>query len=431
MSATDPAIGQAANRRRAAIVAGVIGNVLEWYDFAVYGYFIPVISQLFFPAKTPVVSLLLTFSVFGVGFVMRPIGSVVFGQYGDRHGRKRALSAVIFLMALSTFAVGLLPTYGSAGVLAPLLLVAARLAQGLSGGGEWGGAAAYLVEYAPPGKRGLVGSWQQVSVGSGFLLGSIAAALLTAALTPDEMLAWGWRIPFLFGIAVGGVGAVLRWRLADTPKFAELQDQGHVARSPLREAFTTFRTPTLLAFGLTLHNTVAYYAVLIYLTSWLTNIVKMPRSTALWIGTACLLAFVVVVPFMGALSDRIGRRPLFIASCLGYVVLAYPMFLLASTGVPAYAFIAQLVLVVLLALYAGPGPAVYCELFPTRVRYTALSVGYNIPVAIFGGFAPFIATWLIQSTGSILAPAFYVIAASAATLVTMVWVKETAFEPLG
>ena len=424
------AIGQSAGQRRNAILAGVIGNVLEWYDFAVYGYFVPVISQLFFPNQTPLVSLLLTFSVFGAGFVMRPVGSVVFGQYGDRHGRKRALSAVIFLMAASTFAVGLLPTYASIGVLAPLLLVVARLAQGLSGGGEWGGAAAYLVEYALPGRRGLTGSWQQVSVGCGFLLGSLTAALLTTWIAPADMLAWGWRIPFLLGVLVGIVGAIMRWRLEDTPKFAELESQGHVAQSPLREALTTFRTPTLIAFGITLHNTVGYYAVLIYLTTWLTNIIKMPRGTALWIGTACLLAFVVAVPFMGALSDRIGRRPLFIASCVGYIVLAYPLFLLASTGVPAYAFIAQLVLVLLLALYAGPGPAVYCELFPTQVRYTALSVGYNIPVAIFGGFAPFIATWLIQSTGNPLSPAFYVIAASLVTLVTMIWVKETAFEPL-
>jgi len=430
MSTTAAAVGRSSSKRQTAILAGVIGNVLEWYDFAVYGYFVPVISQLFFPNQTPLVSLLLTFSVFGVGFVMRPIGSVVFGQYGDRHGRKRALSAVIFLMAVSTFVVGLLPTYASIGVLAPLLLVVARLAQGLSGGGEWGGAAAYLVEYALPGKRGLTGSWQQVSVGCGFLLGSLTAAVLTTWLSPEDMLAWGWRIPFLLGVLVGIVGAIMRWRLDDTPKFTELESQGQVARTPLLEAFTTFRRPTLVTFGITLHNTVGYYAVLIYLTTWLTNIVKMPRGTALWIGTACLLAFVVAVPFMGALSDRIGRRPLFVASCVGYIVLAYPLFLLASTGVPAYAFTAQLILVLLLALYAGPGPAVYCELFPTRVRYTALSVGYNIPVAIFGGFAPFIATWLIQSTGNPLSPAFYVIAASLVTLVTMIWVKETAFEPL-
>ena len=262
MSASASVIGETASQHRTAILAEVIGNVLEWYDFAVYGYFVPVISRLFFPNQTPLVSLLLTFSVFGVGFVMRPVGAIVFGQYGDRHGRKQALSAVIFLMAVSTFAVGLLPTYASIGLLGPLLLVVARLAQGLSGGGEWGGAAAYLVEYALPGKRGLTGSWQQVSVGGGFLLGLLTAAMLTTWISPDTMLAWGWRIPFLLGVLVGIVGAIMRWRLDDTPKFAELESQGLVARTPLIEAFTTFRKPTWLAFGITLHNTVGYYAVL-------------------------------------------------------------------------------------------------------------------------------------------------------------------------
>ena len=405
--------------------------MLEWYDFAVYGYFVPVISQRFFPARTPLVSLLLTFSVFGVGFVMRPIGSVVFGNYGDRHGRKRALSAVIFLMAFSTFAVGLLPTYASVGALAPALLVLARLAQGLSGGGEWGGAVAYLVEFAPSGRRGFTGSWQQVSVGAGFLLGSLTAALLSSALSPEAMHAWGWRVPFLLGLIVGAVGAYMRWQLDDTPKYAEVERRGVISRHPLAEALTTYRKPTLLAFGITLHNTVAYYAVLIYMTSWLSTAVKLPRGTALWIGTSCLAIFVVLIPFVGALSDRIGRRPLLIASCVGYILLTWPMFALAASGSPTRAFVAQAVLVVLLALYAGPGPAVYAELFPTRVRYTALSIGYNIPVAIFGGFAPFIATWLIQATGSILAPVAYVVAASLVTLLTMFWVRETAFEELG
>jgi MFS transporter, MHS family, proline/betaine transporter len=417
-------------KQRSAIIAGVIGNMLEWYDFGVYGYFVPVISKLFFPASTPIVSLLLTFSVFGVGFVMRPVGSIVFGHYGDRHGRKKALSAVILVMAVSTFVVGLLPTYDSVGVLAPLLLVLARLAQGLSGGGEWGGAAAYLVEFAPARRRGFIGSWQQFSVGAGFLLGSLTAALLTTSLSADDLSSWGWRVPFLLGVLVGGIGLYLRMQLDDTPKYTEMADHGEVSGLPIREALTTHLKPTLLAFGITLHNTVAYYAVLIYMTNWLTTAVKMPRSTALWIGTTCLCIFVVLVPLMGWISDRVGRKPMLITSCIGYIVLTYPVFYLASTGSVAYAFIGQALLVAFLAIYAGAGPAIYCELFPTRVRYTALSIGYNIPVAIFGGFAPFIATGLIQATGSILAPVYYVIAAAVATLFTMMFVKESAFSPL-
>src|SRR6516162_3237333 len=196
---------EAGTQYRKAITAGVIGNVLEWYDFGVYGYLVPTISQLFFPSGDPVVSLLSTFAVFGVGFVMRPVGSIVFGIYGDRHGRRKALSAVIFLMAVSTLAIGLLPTYDQVGIAAPILLMVARLVQGLSAGGEWGGSTAYIVEYAPEGRRGFIGSWQQVSVGCGFLLGSLAGTVLSFALSPEALTSWGWRVPFLLGIVVGAI----------------------------------------------------------------------------------------------------------------------------------------------------------------------------------------------------------------------------------
>ena len=419
------------SRRREAVVAGVIGNVLEWYDFAVYGYLVPVIAQLFFPAANQYKSLLTTLAVFGVGFVMRPVGSVVFGIFGDRYGRRLALSAVIFLMAVSTLAVGLLPTFAQAGLLGPVLLVIARLAQGLSAGGEWGGSTAYIVEFAGEGRRGYIGSWQQVSVGAGFLLGSLAATLLTRNLAPAALLSWGWRVPFLLGIVLGLVGAYLRWRLNDTPKFTEIEQHGEVAAKPLAETLTRFPRETLLAFGLTLHNTVAYYIALVYIPTWFVTEAKLPPGTALLISTLCLLTFVVLIPFAGALSDRIGRRPLLIASCIGYVVLTYPLFLLATSGEVAWCFAMQFVLVVFLALYAGAAPATYAEIFPTRVRYTALSIGYNLAVAIFGGFAPFIATWLIAvAGGNKLAPTFYVIAAAVVSFIILTRTRETAFSPL-
>ena len=419
-----------AGRRRAAIVAGTIGNVLEWFDFAVYGYFVGTISKLFFPAGDPIVSILLTFAVFGVGFVMRPVGSILFGIYGDRYGRRKALSAVIFLMAFSTLAIGLLPTYQQVGVLAPLLLVVIRLIQGLSAGGEWGGSTAYLVEFAGEGKRGFIGSWQQVSVGGGFLLGSLMAALLNASLTPEALMSWGWRVPFILGLLVGLLGAYLRWGLDDTPAYTKIQERGEVARSPLAEALTSYPRETLTAFGLTLHNTVAYYIALIYMTSYMSAVAKIPQPTAVWIGTTCLAVFVFLIPFMGALSDRVGRKPLLIASCVGYAVLGDPLFLLASSGDVTNAFIAQLAMVVMLSPYAGACPATYSELFPTRIRYTALSIGYNTAVAIFGGFAPFIATFLIRETGNNLSPSFYVITASVITFLILLRVKETAFSPL-
>jgi MFS transporter, MHS family, proline/betaine transporter len=417
-------------REREAVIAGVIGNTLEWYDFAVYGYFVSTISKLFFPSSDALASILATYAVFGVGFVMRPVGSILFGVYGDRHGRRKALSAVIFLMAISTFAIGLLPTYDQAGVLAPILLVVARLIQGLSAGGEWGGSTAYIVEYAPEGRRGFIGSWQQFSVGGGFLLGSLSGTVLSFALSPEALTSWGWRVPFLLGIVVGGVGAYLRWRLPDTPKFAEIEQHRALAQTPLAETLRQYPRETLTAFGLTLHNTVAYYISLIYMTGYLINIGKLPQPTAQLIGTICLAIFVALIPFMGMLSDRFGRRPQLIASCLGFALLGYPFFLLGSSGRADLAFLAQFLMVAFLSLYAGCGPAAYAELFPTRVRYTALSIGYNVAVAIFGGFAPFIATWLIRETGNPLAPAFYVIAAAAITLVIVMRMRETAFSPL-
>src|SRR5437764_9192801 len=224
MTAAAASIAPSGSEYRKAITAGVIGNVLEWYDFGVYGYLVPTLSTLFFPAGDPTVALLSTFAVFGVGFLMRPVGSIVFGIYGDRYGRRAALSAVIFVMAIATFAMGCLPTYAQAGVVGPALLVVVRLFQGLSAGGEWGGSTSYIVEFAPGARRGFFGSFQLVGVGGGFLLGSLTAALLNLGLSEADRLAWGWRLPFLFGIAVGLVGAYLRWRLNDTPKYTELEE---------------------------------------------------------------------------------------------------------------------------------------------------------------------------------------------------------------
>jgi MFS transporter, MHS family, proline/betaine transporter len=427
---TTMAIEAPGARTREAVIASVIGNTLEWYDFAVYGYFVSTISGLFFPSSDPLASTLATYAVFGIGFVMRPVGSILFGIYGDRHGRRRALSAVIFLMAVATAAIGLLPTYDHAGVLAPILLVAARLIQGLSAGGEWGGSTAYLVEYAPEGRRGYFGAWQQFSVGAGFLLGSLSGTVLSRSLPPEALASWGWRTPFLLGIVIGAVGIWLRWRLADTPKFLQIEEHQAIATAPLAEAAGQYPGETLTVFGLTLHNTVAYYISLIYMTGYLATIGGLAQATAQLIGTVCLAVFVVLIPLNGMLSDHVGRRPLLMASCVGFAVLGYPIFLLGSSGRADLAFLAQVLMVALLSLYAGSCPAAYAELFPTRVRYTALSVGYNIAVAIFGGFAPVIATWLIRETGDPLAPAFYVIAAAVITFAILTRIPETAFSPL-
>ncbi|HWD58529.1 MAG TPA: MFS transporter [Stellaceae bacterium] len=426
-AAAIPATGSSYQR---AITAGVIGNVLEWYDYGVYGYLVPIISQLFFPSGDATVSLLSTFAVFGVGFVMRPVGSIIFGIYGDRHGRRRALSAVIFVMAASTFAMGLLPTYAQAGIAGPVLMVVVRLFQGLSTGGEFGGSSAYIVEYAPQHRRGFFGAFQLVGVASGFLCGSLTAALLNSLLPKEDLASWGWRLPFLFGLAVGIVGAVMRWKISDTPIFTDIEEHGQTAKSPFVEAIARHPKETLLAFTSTLHNTVAYYIALIYMTSYMINIGKLPQPTALWISTAGLAFMIVQLPFWGALSDRVGRRPLMIFSCAAFVVLGYPFFRLASSGSVGLALIGEFLMMVCYAPYAATCASFLTEIIPTRVRYTSMSFGYNVAVAVFGGFAPFIATWLVRETGSSYSPAIYLIAAAIITGIAVIRCRETAFEPL-
>lgn len=403
--------------------------MLEWYDYGV-GYLVPIISQPFFPSGDPTILLLSTFAVFGVGFVMRPVGSILFGIYVDRQGRRKALSAVTFVMAVSTFAMGLLSTYAQAGLVGPALPVVVRLFQGLSTGGEFGGSSAYIVEYAPQTRRGYFGSFQLVGVATGFLCGSMTAALLNSLMSKEALAAWGWRLPFLFGIAVGAVGAYMRWKVKDTPIYAEIEQKGTIARSPFVEAVVRHRKETLLAFTSTLHNTVAYYIALIYMTNYMINVGKLPQPTALWISTAGLAFMIVQLPLWGALSDRVGRRPPMIFSCVAFIVLGYPFFLLASSGSVWLALLGEMLMMICYAPYAAICASFLTEIIPTRVRYTSMSFGYNVAVAIFGGFAPFIATWLVRETGSSVASAIYLIAAAVITGIAVFRCRETAFTPL-
>jgi MHS family proline/betaine transporter-like MFS transporter len=413
-------------------VAGTIGNVVEWYDFAVYAYFASTIGGLFFPSGIPGRSLLLSFAVFGVGFFMRPLGGIVFGHYGDTRGRRNALAATIILMGISTFLIGILPTYQRMGIVAPVALVILRLLQGFSAGGEWAGVAAFLVEHAPPGRRGLTGSWQQVSVGAGFLAGSAAATLLTSTLAPEQLTGWGWRLPFLFGLVVAGIGLYLRLGIADTPRFVALEQTGQVARAPVAEALVGHPRGLLTVVGFTLSGTVAYYVFLVYFPTYASTVLGLPLRTASTINTIGLGLFLVLIPLLGALSDRVGRRPLLLAHGAGCAVLAYPLFLLmGSARSVAVVLAAQCVGIGLQALFSGPAPAAYAEMFPTRIRYTAISIPYNLAVAAFGGSAPFIATYLVARTGNPLSFTFYLIAAGTLSFLVYLSLEETHRAELG
>ena len=412
-------------RGRRAVTAAVVGNLLEWYDFAVYGYLALILAKRFFPQGDELSALLSTFATFGVGFVVRPLGGILIGRLGDVKGRKAALALTILLMAAGTVAIGLLPTYEQIGLWAPALLVCARLLQGFAAGGEWGGATAFIVEWAPERQRGLFGSFQQSSVAAGLLLGSGIAAALSSALSPADMEAWGWRVPFLLGGLLGPVGLYMRRNIEETPAFQRAHETApavHLA-SPAALAAR--------AFGFTVLWTTAYYVLLSYMPTFTQKHVGLGRSEALWSNTLALLALVVAAPIAGALSDRIGRKPLLLGCCGAMVLLAYPLFQLMLSR-PTFALVAMVqgCFALMIAAFSGPGPAAIAEIFPTRIRSTWMSTGYSLAVAVFGGFAPFIATWLIARTGSPLAPTGYLIGAALISTLAILSLRETAHDKL-
>jgi MHS family proline/betaine transporter-like MFS transporter len=413
-----------------AVSAGAIGNVMEWYDYGVYGILAPIISSIFFPNNDPMAGLLYTFVIFGVGFVMRPLGAVIFGYIGDKLGRKNALSITIIIMAISTFCMGLIPSYAKIGILAPILLTLCRLLQGISTGGEWGGAASFIVEYAPEKRRGFYGSFQQFSVIGGLSLGSLTGVILSYGLAQDALTIWGWRIPFLLGISLGIVGWYMRVKLEDTPAFQKLENSNQVIKNPLKMAVQKNIKGIMQAGGIGLGWSVSFYILLTFMPSYVNKILKLPLQQSFLSNYLSYILLLILIPVMGNLSDKIGRKPLLITSCLGFIIFSYPLFLLASGGSFIKLVLAQVVLGILLSMFSGTAVAFIAEIFPTNVRVTTLSIGYNIATAIFGGMAPFIATYLVALTKNNLSPSFYVIGASIITLFTIFTLPETYDKPL-
>jgi len=418
-----PAPGPLGSRK--AVGAAVMGNLLEWYDFAVYGYLATIVARNFFPQEDEKTALLSTFATFGVGFVVRPLGGILIGRLGDVRGRKAALMLTIFLMAFGTVLIGLIPTYASIGLWAPALLVFARLLQGFAAGGEWGGSTSFIVEWAPHGRRGLYGSFQQSSLAAGLLLGSGIAALFSTVLAPEDMESWGWRIPFLLGGILAPVGIYMRRNIDETPAFRKAQTQMREGASPSGVSLAG------KAFGFTVLWTSAYYMMLTYMPTFTQQHVGLSRTEALWSNTLGLLVLVAVIPFAGALSDRVGRKPLLLACCLAFALLSHGMFDTMVTQQSLGVVMAmQVLFALMIAAFSGPGPAAIAEIFPTHMRSTWMSAGYSLAVAIFGGFAPFIATWLIGRTGSPLSPTRYVIGAAVVSTLVILRLPETAREEL-
>jgi MHS family proline/betaine transporter-like MFS transporter len=418
--------------RSRTIVAGVIGNVLEWYDFALFGFLTPFIAPQFFPAEKPLVSLLYTFGVFAIGFFMRPLGGLFFGHIGDRLGRKTALKWSVVLMAVPTTLVAVLPTYDQIGLAAPLLLTGIRMLQGLSVGGEFIGSMAFLGEHASDRRRGLLGSWVGFGGGLGNLLGCSVAALVTNLVPPRPLHEWGWRLPFLGGLAIGVVGLWLRRGVGETPTFEKVEQAGQREAVPVLAALRSERRALMLTVGLALIGTAGFYLLWVWVTTWLSKINQppLPLPQALAINTAALTLMVLLTPLFGTLSDRLGRKVLIAGGCAALAALVYPLFGLLSKGSWTAALEGQLALAFLCAVVYGPGPAAFVELFPTRTRYSGIALAYNGTVALLGGTTPFLATWLIHVTGYNLAPSFYLLALAVLTGLAALSMTDRTGQPL-
>ncbi|MEY4468425.1 MAG: hypothetical protein RIR21_2219 [Pseudomonadota bacterium] len=390
------------------IVAAVVGNALEWYDFVVYGFLTVIISRLFFPTDSEYASLLLTMVTFGVGFFMRPVGGVLIGMYADRKGRKAALQLIILLMTISIAMMAFAPTYAAIGVAAPLIILFARLLQGMATGGEFASATSFLVESAPAGRRGFFGSLQMVGQSLAALAGATAGMLITQGLTPEQVDSWGWRIPFLFGLLIGPVGLYIRRYLDETEAFIESR-KSPVEPVSLAGLWRDHRRSLMACFGLVVAGTIMYYVVLIYMPTYAKTQLQIPLGDAFTAQVAGLLCLTVAIPFFGVLSDRIGRKPILLVAMLCFFVLPYPLFAWLQAEPTALRLaIMQMILCTTVAIAFGPISTALAEQFPVHMRSTGLALAYNFAVMLFGGFAQLIVTWLIRVTGNPLAPAFYV-----------------------
>lgn len=409
---------------RRSVAAGAVGVFVHWFDWAVYAYLASAIATVFFPVESPTAGVLAVFAVFAVSFAVRPLGALVFGPLGDRIGRRRTLSIVIVTMAITTLAIGLLPGYDVLGVAAPLLLVALRLVQGFAADGEFGSAASFLAEYSPRRHRGFGVSWLEVGSLLGFLAGSIAYYLLSAGLTEQQILDWGWRIPFLVAAPLGVIGYVIRTRIEDTPEYRVLESTGTVSRSPTRELFAQHKVQLLQAAGLMTLMHVPFYAVLTYMVTYQTSYLGHTAEDAALLSTGASLLALLLVPAFGALSDRVGRKPVLVGAAVALLVVAFPAFLLMRLGVVA-TVVAVLLLAVVLAAILGSYAVWSAEIFPTRTRQGGLSIAYSVTAALFAGTVPFAMTVLINATGSTLVPGPYLMVAAVIGLVAALSLRET------
>lgn len=409
----------AAGNTRRTIAAGAIGNVLEWYDFAVYGYFAAAIGRAFFPQEDSVAQVLAAFGIFAVGFLMRPVGGALIGSLGDKFGRRVALTISVAAMAIPTFLVGILPDYRVLGIAAPIILTLLRMVQGLSVGGEYTTSIIFIIERAPADRRALIGALGSCGAVGGILLGSATGALLASLMSEAALEEWGWRIPFLAGLAVGLAGVVLRRHVEETPR--PLQRRG----SPLLDTVRNHGPLLARLAGLSVFNSVGFYLMFVYIVSWLQFADGIAPARALEINSLSMALLMPVMVAMAWLSDRYGRRPVMLGAVALAVVGSLPFFWLMHQPQTGIVLLGQLGFVLSVGTFIGVQPALMVEAVPSEIRCTAIALGYNVTLGLVGGLSPLAATWLVQRTENNYSPAFMIMIAAAVSFAAILRFDET------
>ncbi len=415
------------NSRHRQVIAAVVGNTLEWYDFIVYGFFSSIIARLFFPADSQYASLLMSLATFGVGFFMRPVGGIVLGLYADRKGRKAAMQLIILLMTLSIAMIAFAPTHAAIGPAAPVLIVVARLLQGFATGGEYASSTAFLVESAPAHRRGLYGSWQLIGQCLAVFAGAAMGAWATRSQSAGALDSWGWRVPFAFGLLIGPVGLWIRRHMEETDAFVEASRQAGQAPVSVSRVLRDNLRGVLVSMGQTVTGTAVFYVMLVNMPTFAHKTFGLPLDQVFKVQMLAVALLTVTIPVAATVSDRIGRRPVLLAGMLVLLAVTYPLFAwLAAAPSIGRLLVMQLVICAVIGVIFGPAPTALAEQFTTRVRSTGVALAYNLAVMVFGGFAPFIVTWLTRASGSPVAPAWYVLFAATFGLAASLYMREGA-----
>ncbi|WP_074012380.1 MFS transporter [Candidatus Sodalis sp. SoCistrobi] len=427
-SGANPALSS--RRTFKIMMSAGIGHFIEWFDFGLYGTLAVIIGANFFASGDPAVALLKSFAVFGSGFLMRPLGGLYFGSMGDRLGRRKVLVTVIMITSVATFIMGILPTYHQVGILAPVLLVLTRLLQGFAAGGESSGVITYLAESAAPHRRATLTCWSENFSFMAFVFGTGLVLLLTHLLGESAMNDWGWRLPFLLAAPLGLGGLYMRRNMEDSAAFHALKQTGHIETAPLRKTLTSSTKALLFCVGFVVVKAVSSWVLQSFMPGYLSTHLHYSRTDAYLITTLGLLSVAVCMPLTGYLSDRIGRRPVMLMGCGGFILFTYPAMLLMTKDSVGAAIAAMSLLGVFVALFNGGCGAAMVELFPTAIRYGGIAIAYNMTVAVFGGVTPLASAGLIAFTGDPLSPAYYVMGTALISFIAVLLAKETAGKTL-